>query len=92
MTLNCAKEGTYMAGYELIGAIHHEQYGVATFARDNIDSARMIVSYCSGNIEVLAMEACGITVINTYKPPNVAWSNPPIKFSNVCTIRIRFCF
>ncbi|CAI6356987.1 unnamed protein product [Macrosiphum euphorbiae] len=34
----------YIAGYVLIGAIHHKQYGVAAFVRDNIDSARMIVS------------------------------------------------
>lgn len=70
----------YIAGYVLIGAIHLKQYVIATFVRDNIDNARiMIGSECSGNIEVLAIEVCGITVINTYKPPNVAWKNPPIK-------------
>lgn len=69
----------YITRYVVIEAIHHKQYGVATFVRDNIDSARMIASECSGNIEVLAIEVCGITVINTYKPPNVAWRNPPIK-------------
>jgi len=69
----------YIAGYVLIGAIHHKQYGVATYVRDNIDSVRMIISECSRNIEVLAIEICGITVINIYKPPNEEWSNPPIK-------------
>jgi len=47
--------------------------------RDNIDSARMTIKECSGYIEVLAIEVCGITIINTYKPPNVAWSNPSTK-------------
>jgi len=65
--------------YVHIEIIHHKQYGVATFLRHDIDSARMIVSECSGKIEVKATEVCGITVINTYKPPNVPWCNPPIK-------------
>jgi len=35
----------YIADYDvLIGAIHHKQYGVATFVRGTIDSARMIIS------------------------------------------------
>lgn len=41
----------YIAGYVLIGAIHHKQYWVATYVRDNIDSARMIIIECSRNIE-----------------------------------------
>lgn len=58
----------HIDSYVLIG----EQYGVAIFVKDDIDSARTIHSECSENIEVLTTEVCGITFINTYKLPNVS--------------------
>jgi exonuclease III len=60
----------YIARYILIEAIHHKQYGIATYVKENIDGSRVVHKVNSGNIQVLATKIGSITVTNVYKPPN----------------------
>jgi len=69
----------YIAGYTLIGAINHKQYGIATYVKNDIDTANVIYRSHLNNIEILVTIIDSITIINVYKPPNANWENPPVK-------------
>jgi exonuclease III len=65
-------------GYTLIGAIHHKQYGVATYLRSNINNAKIVAQAVVGDVFILTSEVGGINIVNAYKPPNTLWNNPPL--------------
>ena len=56
-----------IAGYLVIGAIHHKQYGIATYVKENIDDTMVVHKANSGNTQVLSMKIGSITVTNVYK-------------------------
>jgi exonuclease III len=59
-------------GYKLIGVIHSNGHGMATYARVSLNNC---YSDCSNNIHVLAVEVSGISIVNVYKPSNANWLN-----------------
>ncbi|KAE9523030.1 hypothetical protein AGLY_016661 [Aphis glycines] len=69
----------YIAGYTVIGAIHHKQYGIATYVKENIDDTMVVHKANSGNTQVLSTKIGSITVTNVYKPPNNKWESDPMK-------------
>jgi Reverse transcriptase (RNA-dependent DNA polymerase)/Endonuclease-reverse transcriptase len=75
---NLQRRGT-LPGYSLIGAIHSSVHGIATYVRTSIPNCRIIFQDHSFDVQTLAIEVDGITVINVYKPPNASWANNPLK-------------
>jgi exonuclease III len=61
--------------YKLIGAIHRNVHGIATYARVSLNNCFITHSDCTNNIPVLAVEVSGISIVNVYKPPSVNWLN-----------------
>lgn len=61
----------YISGYTLIGAINHKDYGIATYVKNDIDTASVVYRNHLNNIEILATTIDNVTIINVYKPPNV---------------------
>jgi hypothetical protein len=62
-------------GYKLIGAIHSNVHGIATYARVSLNNCYITYSDCTNNIHVLAVKVSGISIVNVYKPPSVNWLN-----------------
>jgi exonuclease III len=62
-------------GYKLIGAIHSNVHGIATYARVSLNNCLITYSDCTNNIHVLAVKVSGISIVNVYKPRSVKWSN-----------------
>jgi exonuclease III len=58
-------------GYKLIGAIHSNVHGIATYARVSLNNCFITYSDCTNNINVLAVEVSGISIVNVYKPPSI---------------------
>lgn len=54
----------YKAGYTLIGAIHHKQYRIATYAKEDIDKKSVVYKNNSKNLEILATARDNITIIS----------------------------
>jgi hypothetical protein len=70
----------YIAGYIIIGAIHHKQYGIATsYVKENIDDTMVVHKANSGNTQVLSTKIGSITITNVYKPPNNKWESNLMK-------------
>lgn len=67
---NFQKRG-YIAGYTLIEAINHKQYGIATYAKNDIDTVSVVYRNHLKDIEILATTIDNVTIINAYKPTNV---------------------
>lgn len=51
----------FIAGYIVIGAIHHKQYGIATYVKENIDDTMVVHKVNSGNTQVLSTKIGSIT-------------------------------
>jgi exonuclease III len=60
----------FIQGYPLLRVIHHKQYGVATYIKEDIDTRRIIFEDNQDDIHVLAAIIGTVTVVNIYKPPN----------------------
>lgn len=75
-------------GYTLIGAIHHKQYGVATYLRSNISNAKIVAQAVVGEVFILTAEVSGVNIVNVYKPPNTLWNNLPLHVLKHPTIYI----
>jgi exonuclease III len=60
-------------GYKLIGVIHSNVHGIATYARVSLNNCFITYSDCTNNIHVLAVEVSEISIVNVYKPPSVNW-------------------
>lgn len=69
----------YIKGYLLLGAIHHKQYGVATYIKEDIDTCQIIFRENQGDTQILSAQIGKVTVVNIYKPPQTKWRSPPIK-------------
>lgn len=69
----------FIQGYLLLGAIHHKQYGVATYVKEDIDTCQITFKDNQDDIHVLAARIGIVTVTNIYKPPKTQWKSPPIK-------------
>lgn len=65
----------YVPGYVCIGALHHPQYGIATYVRADILNVQLLYQSCDQDVFVLITEINGINIVNVYKPPQVRW--PP---------------
>jgi hypothetical protein len=80
----------FIQGYLLLGAIHHKQYGVATYVKEDIDTCQITFEDNQDDIHVLAARIGIVTVTNIYKPPNTQWKFPPIKIFTPNVICRRF--
>jgi exonuclease III len=76
--LNLLNRGK-LPGFKLIGAIHSNVHGIATYVRDTLADYFLTHSECSNNIHVIAVEISGVTVVNVYKPPSSNWSSNTLK-------------
>jgi exonuclease III len=76
--LNLLNRGKLL-GFKLIGAIHSNVHGIATYVRDNLVDCFLTHSECSNNIHVIAVEVTGVTVVNVYKPSSSNWSSNTLK-------------
>lgn len=68
-----------IAGYTLIGAVHHKQYGVATYLKSYISNSRTVAQEVVGEVFILTTNVSGVNIVNVYKPPNTLWNNPPLR-------------
>lgn len=67
-----------IAGFVLLGALHHKQYGVVTYLKSDISSPHVLLQGISGNVFNLVVEGNGIKISNIYKPPTATWEDPPL--------------
>uniref|UniRef100_A0A1B0DJV0 Endonuclease/exonuclease/phosphatase domain-containing protein n=1 Tax=Phlebotomus papatasi TaxID=29031 RepID=A0A1B0DJV0_PHLPP len=65
-------------GYSLVAALHSQTHGVATYAQTNICDINVLLAATVNAVQVIVIELCGVKVLNVYKPPNVAWADPPM--------------
>lgn len=73
-TEQLTKRGT-IPGYDLLGAVYHRAYGVATYVRSNVENAQFCSASDSDNIQQVIVKIGDITINNIYKPPGNSW--PP---------------
>lgn len=69
-------------GYSMIGATYDSVYGVATYARNNLEHVHHITSSTEDNIHVVVVSVQDITITNVYKPPTVPWPSFVLPASN----------
>jgi Reverse transcriptase (RNA-dependent DNA polymerase)/Endonuclease/Exonuclease/phosphatase family len=62
-----------IAGYTLIGAVHHHAYGIATYVKSTIDNATLIETKDNDNVYLVTIQVADVKIVNIYKPPNVLW-------------------
>jgi exonuclease III len=77
-----------IAGYNLIGAIHHKQYEVATYLNSRISHARAIAQEIVEEVFILTVNVSGVNIVNVYKPHNTLWNNPPLRVLDHLTMYI----
>lgn len=58
---------------DMLSATYHPSYDVATYVKQNIDSASLVSASSEGEIHNVAVKIGSITVTNTYKPPAISW-------------------
>jgi exonuclease III len=68
-----------MPGYLLIGGVHSNVHGFATYAKTSILTCRALFQDHSKDVYTLAVEVDGIVIVNVYKPPSANWSNDILK-------------
>ena len=68
-----------VAGYQVVAAEFHSKYGIATYVRQGIKNIAALTSQKVVDIFQSAVKINGITFVNLYKPPNVAWPNTMIE-------------
>jgi exonuclease III len=66
-------------GYKLIGEIHSNVHGIATYVRVSLHNCFITYSDCTNKIHVLAVEVSEISIVNVYKPPRVSWFNDTLE-------------
>ena len=66
-------------GYEPVGATYHPHYGIATYARSNIENVHLVHSCSDHDISVITIDLNGTKITNVYKPPNVGWPTDTLK-------------
>lgn len=59
-------------GYDLLGAIYHRHYGLATYVRSSIENAAL-VSLSADCFQQIVTKIGELTVVNIYKPPQTDW-------------------
>jgi exonuclease III len=69
----------YIPGYLLLGSIHHKQYVIATYVKEDIDDLETITKSVAENIFILVTRISDVNIANIYKTPSESWSSPPIK-------------
>lgn len=65
-------------GYNLVGAINHPQYGIATYARSHIRNVSIVHSIADQELFCLTIKVENVTIANIYKPPSFRWPNDMI--------------
>jgi exonuclease III len=85
--LNLLNRGK-LPGFKLIGAIHSNVHGIATYVRDTLADCFLTHKEFSNNIHVIAVEVNGGTVVNVYKPSSFNWSSNTLKIFRHPTIYV----
>lgn len=70
-----------LQGYTLAAALHHRQYGCATYIRENIRNWAVVHTSDVDDISIIAVRINELTVVNVYKPPSRSW--PENMFPNI---------
>ena len=65
-------------GFAVISHIHHKQYGVATYVREQLVASELCSSAETSPVQWNAIQIDDLTVVNVYKPPKVLWPSPPL--------------
>ncbi|KAL4083147.1 hypothetical protein QTP88_028477 [Uroleucon formosanum] len=60
-------------GYSIIGATYHRSYGIATYARNNLDEVKLESVTTLHDIHIVKVNVGPTTIINVYKPPTIMW-------------------
>ncbi|KAE9532084.1 hypothetical protein AGLY_010286 [Aphis glycines] len=60
-------------GYSIIGATFHRSYGIATYARNNLDEVKLESVTTLHDIHIVKVNVGPTTIINVYKPPTIMW-------------------
>jgi exonuclease III len=76
--LNLLNRGK-LPGFKVIGAIHSNVHGIATYVRDTLADYFLTHSEYSYNNHVMAVEISGVIVVNVYKPLSSNWSSNTLK-------------
>jgi hypothetical protein len=61
-----------------VAAVHSDVYGVATYARSDLDDITVLNCSTLNNISSITIELSKIKITNIYKPPNEIWPTPPL--------------
>lgn len=77
-----------IAGFALVAHIPNRVYGIETYVRNTITNYHIVSESTNNNVFSIAVEICGITVVNVYKPPNVIWMDSPITSQTGPTVYI----
>lgn len=76
---NDLRKRGFIPGYLLLGSIHHKQYGITTYVKEDLEDVETVSKSISENIFILITRVNEVNITNIYKPPNESWSSPPIK-------------
>ncbi|XP_061716612.1 uncharacterized protein LOC133524543 [Cydia pomonella] len=69
-----------LAGYNLVAATYHAQYGTATYVHHSISQSTVVISNSIDheNIAVTSIEIAQTKICNIYKPPKSRWPEPAL--------------
>lgn len=62
------KKQGFIPDYLLLGSIHHKQYGIVTYVKEDLDDVETISKSVSENIFILVTRINEVNIANTYKP------------------------
>lgn len=58
-------------GNTMIGALHHKQFGIATYVKDDLLPSTQVLPTMTINSSSVGIQINDITIVNVYKPPSV---------------------
>lgn len=60
-------------GFNLLSAVNHPVYGVATYARDGLSGTQVLDGGSQDGVFSITIKANDLTITNVYKPPQEFW-------------------
>ena len=68
----------HINGFQLVAAVYHAKYGIATYVRCNLLNVSIISESSLNDVFIATIKVGDLTIMNVYKPPQVAWPTPAL--------------